>query len=261
MSGIFFRMLMTFLQRGCQNCIIRVQANSLRKSFAFLKRCILYRSRTLTKKLPPIFEFFSAQLSKLYSTCLDDYFERRNAYLETEFTSSFSDIERKFFSLLPEFFGLSCQNCILSVQRKIKGKTVFRKKMYFFSNCRDWDKVFTIFVWTFLAALSNLRSRRQSKQFEEYVFWKTCDLSLWDNEEKVFALLSKSKRNPMGCQSYFLCLPKKILGKNSSFWKLPHFHEKVSSFFGNLLRHRDETFLPVGQKFTGWLSKLHSPCP
>ena len=131
MSGNFFRMLMTFLQRGCQNCIIRVQANSLRKSFAFLKRCILYRSRTLTKKLPPIFEFFSAQLSKLYSTCLDDYFERRNAYLETEFTSSFSDIERKFFSLLPEFFGLSCQNCILSAQRKIKGKTVFRKKCTF----------------------------------------------------------------------------------------------------------------------------------
>ena len=131
MSGIFFRMLMTFLQRGCQNCIIRVQANNLKKSFAFLKRCILYRSRTLTKKLPPFFEFFSAQLSKPYSTCLEDYFERINTYLEAEFISRFSDIERIFFSLLPEFFGLSCQNCILSVQRKIKGKTVFRKKCTF----------------------------------------------------------------------------------------------------------------------------------
>ena len=79
------------------------------------------------KNSRPIFEFFSMQLSKLHSTCLDEHFERKNIFIETKFLSSFSDIdiERNVFNFLSEHFWLPCQNCILCVQ--LKFLAIFKK--------------------------------------------------------------------------------------------------------------------------------------
>ena len=53
-----FRILMKFPRWGCENWIIRVQANNLRKSFSFWKRCFFCQSRTMKEKLSPFLSVF-----------------------------------------------------------------------------------------------------------------------------------------------------------------------------------------------------------
>ena len=100
---IFLRILMKFLRWCCRNCIIRVQANNLKKSFAFWKRCIFHHSRTVEENLLPISWVFSTQLSQLHSTGLDEHFEGKNEIFESKRLSCFSDFERNNFSLPRSF--------------------------------------------------------------------------------------------------------------------------------------------------------------
>ena len=104
------------LRQGCQNCILPVQKNFLSKSNCFQKKCFI-KIITFERNF---FGFVatknSAGLSKLSSTCPEEYFEGKNLFWKNFNVWLIWHFERKFFGLWANIFRQSCQNCILSVQ-------------------------------------------------------------------------------------------------------------------------------------------------
>ena len=79
------------------------------KSLLFEKRSIFYHSRTLNEKLSPNFRvFFSRQLSKLHSTCLNQHFWKKKYIFRNNFHHVFLLLSGVFSA-----FSRSFSDCLV----------------------------------------------------------------------------------------------------------------------------------------------------
>ena len=73
--------LMKFLRRGCQNCIIRVQANNFRKSFGFWKKCNSLSFSDIDREAPAHFSsFFDAIVKTAFYVSRLTFWKKKDSY-------------------------------------------------------------------------------------------------------------------------------------------------------------------------------------
>ena len=127
----FFRILMKFPLWGCQNCNIRVQANNLRKSFAFWKRCIFCQSRTLKKKLSPIFRvFLDAVVETAFYVSKGTLRGKRFFSGKNCIFSSVWEIETNFSNFCRNFYGMLIKFALYVSQQTIWGKKISEEILF-----------------------------------------------------------------------------------------------------------------------------------
>ena len=116
------RILMKFPRWGCQNSIIRVQSNNLRKSFAFWKRCIYCQSRTLKEKLSPIFRvFLDAVVETAFYLSKGTLRGKRFFSGKICIFSSIWEIETNFSNFCRNFYGRLIKFALCVSQQTIWG--------------------------------------------------------------------------------------------------------------------------------------------
>ena len=136
------------LRRGCQNCILRVQRNSWRKTIFSEKSVIFIHYCTLGRK-------FLAFFLKNHRTGCENCILRilRNSLRKTIFSEkmcifySLSHIATKIFGLLSENFRRCCRDCFQLVHRENKKEKELFEFLYQFETLSK--KLLAFFRQTF----------------------------------------------------------------------------------------------------------------
>ena len=160
-----------------------------------------------------------------------------NSLKKNTFPKSFWDTERVVSGLLSKLFWRGFQNCILSVQMTTLRKNKFLEERFFIS-FSDIQRKYFVFVKSFSAGSSKLRSTCPAEHFEENFVRKKIQLLFPNIEPKNF--------RPSG-QSF-----------STGWWKLK-VYGNIETFF-----EKSNFFIILGhwaQKFSAGLSILHSTHP
>ena len=101
-------------------------------------------------------EKFSERLSKLHSTCPEDYFEERYIYFENFNFSSFSDFEQNILGFWQKLFGRVFKTAFYLSRGTFWGKIYIFEKFNFLSQLRTVSEKFRTFAEKFSAGLWTL---------------------------------------------------------------------------------------------------------
>ena len=101
---------------GCQNNYLLVPEGNLRKLFSFEKKLVFLKCGNWAKKTWPLAQFFSAGLTKLESTCLEEPFEKNFLKIKG---FSFNVFGQRTKKVRPPGWNFSqrCQNIVLRVHK------------------------------------------------------------------------------------------------------------------------------------------------
>ena len=132
-----FGLLAQFFWQGGQNSIIRVHRNVMRKNKS-QGNCFYYHFRTFSENFSAFCQkFFGRVVKTAFNASMTTFWK---IFVEASYFFSFSEIERKIFGLLAQFFWQSCQNCIIRVCRhNFEDKNLVWKKynLYHFRILRE----------------------------------------------------------------------------------------------------------------------------
>ena len=113
-------------QQGCENCILRVRGNILRK--IFFKFIGFYLISDFERKRLVFRQLIAAMLSYMHSTCRSERFRHEVSLGIFSISPVLPDFQRKTFGLLAKIFRQSCQNCLIPVQRIVIREQFFSEK-------------------------------------------------------------------------------------------------------------------------------------
>ena len=106
------------LLEGCQNWILLVHRNSLRKNIFLKNVCIVYHFGILSKNVLAICRKILRRVVKTAFHMSIGTVSRKTLFYEPMLFSTFAELEQKRFGLLSKKFWRGCHNCILLVHRK-----------------------------------------------------------------------------------------------------------------------------------------------
>ena len=137
----FFRIWLKFPRWGCQNWIIRVQANILRKILLLEKDAFFVNLGHWKKNSRPFFEFLSAQLSKLHSKCPKEQLKGIEIFPQTNvFFHQFGRLRHTFQPCVKKFRAGLSNLCFTCPSKEIEGIGFLRKLC--FVDLVPWAKSF-----------------------------------------------------------------------------------------------------------------------
>ena len=153
----FFGILWVVYQLGCQNCILRVQKNSLSWiSFAKVVEFCLSISPFQTKKSCFLAEKYRHVCQKCILTVR--WNNLRGGFLWKSFLAILRDLAKRNFGFSSNKFLRGCQNCVLRAWGSILKTKTFLKMFHLFSQFRSVRGHFRVSVKNFSEGLSKLQS-------------------------------------------------------------------------------------------------------
>ena len=191
----FFALINFFSGAACQSCLLPGHTKFLRNN-SLLQNRVLNHFQNSVEIVQNFNEVSPVGLSKLNYTSPVEQFEEKVLLFEKDAFIVNLGLWKKNFHPFFEFFSTQLSKLHSKCPKEhLEEKDSFSgKKLYFFINLGDWNKLFNLLSILLRQAYQICALRVPAKNLREKVFWENCVLSICKLERKILDILCKKIR-------------------------------------------------------------------